>query len=341
MAVTIRDVAAAAGVSIATVSRALRGHSNISARTTERVTAVATELGYRLPARAEADAQTATQRVAIVAPFIGRWYFAKIIERIEWICREHGLESLLFRPADSTGAELDWVEHLRHFGVQGAVIITHPISEEELERLTALELPVVLIGAPRQGLSTIGIDDVAVGELATNHLLELGHRRIAIVTGFQNDPLKFRTPVDRLRGYRTALLTAGITPEPELEIHADFTAPSSFQAVLQVLARIDPPTAVFAASDEMALGVIGAARQLGLRVPEDLSVIGVDDHEIAAPLGLTTIAQPVDAIAEYAAWQLISSLNQDSRGVPARVLLPFHLEARETTGPPQAAQGAE
>lgn len=333
MAVTIRDVAAAAGVSIATVSRALRGHSNISQRTRERVAEVAAELGYQTPERAVEGSEAGFRRIAIVAPFIGRWYFAKIIERIEWICRERGFESLLFRPSDSTGAALEWVDHLRAFGAEGSIIITHPMSPEDRARLSGLGLPVVFIGDHQPGIASIGIDDVEVGELATRHLLELGHRRIAIVTGFQNDPHRFRTPVHRLQGYRQALADAGVPPDPTLELHADFTAPSSFQAVLAVLQAAQRPTAVFAASDEMALGVIGAAQHLGLRVPEDLSVVGVDDHELAAPLGLTTVAQPVDAIAEYAAWQLISNLNHGVDSAPARVSLPVELLVRRTTAP--------
>ena len=170
-----------------------------------------------------------------------------------------------------------------------------------------------------------------VGRIATEHLLDLGHTRIAIITGYENDPYNFRTPRDRLTGYEGALRQRGITPNPAYRLHSDFTAPSAYHEALSALSRPDRPTAVFAASDEIAVGVLGAARQLGLRVPEDLSVIGVDDHEVAEALGLTTIAQPVGTIAEVAAWQLISRLTTPVKTPPARVLLPVQLIERTTT----------
>ena len=331
MGITIRDVASEAGVSIATVSRALRGHTNISLRTREHVSEVAQRLGYELPDRPHPPTKSNITKIALVAPFIGRWYFAKMIEGIELITRERGFETFIFRPSDSAGQQLDWVEHLEHFNVQGAIIVTQPLSEQDVERLAQRGVPSVLVGLHQPGFTSVGIDDVEVGRIATEHLLDLGHRRIAIITGYENDPYNFRTPRDRLTGYEAALRQRGITPEPAYRLHSDFTAPSAYHEALEALSRPDRPTAIFAASDEMAVGVLGAARHLGLRIPEDLSVIGVDDHEVAEALGLTTIAQPVATIAEVAAWQLISRLTTPVKTPPARVLLPVQLIERATT----------
>lgn len=336
MALTIRDVAKEAGVSIATVSRALRGHTSISERTRNHVQAVADRMGYTLPVRnsGQADASS-VPKVAVIVPYIGRWYFAKIIEGIDAVTRERGFEVVILRVADSIGTELPLSGHLDAFEVQGALVVSQHLSDSDYRLLQLRNIPTVLVDLSDPRFTTVGIDDVAVGRRATEHLLELGHTKIAIVTGDPHDLESFTTPGERRLGYLQTLRAAGIEPRPEWEIHADFTARSADHAVRSLLAGPDLPTAVFAASDEMALGVMGAARKLGLSVPGDLSVIGVDDHDVSEAMGLTTISQPIAAMAEIAAWQLLSRISGGNE-FAGRITLPTELVVRESTAPPKA-----
>ncbi len=328
MAVTIRDVAEAAGVSIATVSRALHGMTVISARTREHVINVADQLGYEVAFRPVTPRNA--QRIAIVLPFIGRWYFAKIMEGIERITREHGIETVLLRMADSSGDAMSIAEYLSTFNVQGCIMVSLPPSESDMRMLHLQNIPTVLIDMYDNRFASVGIDDLTVGRIATNHLISLGHRRIAIVTGDPHEPKNYSTPNDRRAGYIEALNAHGIEIHPDYEIHADFTARAAADAVQKLFLLPEMPTAIFAASDEMAFGIIGAAKRVGLRIPEDLSIIGVDDHDISESVGLTTVAQPIDTMAELAAWQLVSRMTSSVQVTAQRVQMPVSLIERET-----------
>jgi len=311
VAVTIREVAQAAGVSVATVSRALHGMSVISQKTRDHVSAVALELGYELPTRPEPGIRD--RRVAIVLPFLGRWYFAKALEAIERIVREHGYEAVVLRPLDSTGQPMAVADHLEHFSVKGVIIISQPPSETDIAALEKLQLPTILIDISDNRFPHVVIDDVQVGLLATRHLIAQGHSKIALLSGDPHDPKNFSTPNDRRAGYLRAMTQAGLEIRPEFQIFADFTARGADAVVTRLLVQEDIPTAIFAASDEMAMGAMGAARRLGLRVPEDLSIVGVDDHDLAETVGLTTVAQPIETMAEMAAWQLVSQMGNEAK----------------------------
>lgn len=329
MGVTIRDVAEAAGVSIATVSRSLRNHSNISEETRNKVQTVATELGYKLPQR-NGGSKPTIKKIAIVVPFIGRWYFAQIIEGIESVMRERGIESVVFRPSSNSGEPLSIYEHLEHFGIQGVILVSKPMSEMDMAYLYRKNIPTVLIDMLDKRFTSVAIDDITVGRIATDHLINLGHQRIGMVSSDPNDPDEFSTPNHRREGFLQALKAAGIEFNPNWHLTADFTARSADAAVRGIFATGNMPTAIFAASDEMAIGVMGAARRMGLKVPQDISVIGVDNHDIAESVGLTTVGQPIDAIPEVAAWQLISRM-EDNSEPPGKFVLPVQLIVREST----------
>jgi DNA-binding LacI/PurR family transcriptional regulator len=330
VATTIRDVAKAAGVSIATVSRALRGHPAISAKTTQHVIEVATELNYDFTARLSAS-NPKPVRIAVVLPFIGRWYFAKIVEGIERVLFERGYETVLLRPRDPVGQPLSIAEHLDLYGVEGAILVSLSPDKDDFDALLRRQIPAVLIDISEPRFTQVRIDNLAVGKQAAEHLTGLGHKRIAVVSGDPNDPLNFSTPNERLHGFRVTALKSGLRPDDLIHVHADFTAKSADLAITPHLESENRPTAVFAASDEMAFGVISAARRMGIRVPEDLSVIGVDDHELADSFGLTTIAQPIDMVAEVSAWQLMSRMNSDTAPEITTVTLPVTLIDRHTT----------
>jgi DNA-binding LacI/PurR family transcriptional regulator len=167
-----------------------------------------------------------------------------------------------------------------------------------------------------------------------HHLADLGHRRIGYVGGATEGVLDFTAPVARLTGFRAALAEAGLSHDPTLEADGEFSVAGGTRAGHELLERDQPPTAIFAASDEMAIGVLRAARELGVRVPEDLSVIGIDDHEMAEIFDLTTVAQPVHEQGRVAAQQVLTALTTRSHWVPEQVVLPTQLVVRRTTAGP-------
>ncbi len=181
------------------------------------------------------------------------------------------------------------------------------------------------------GWATVRIDDAEAARTATEHLLGLGHRRIAYVGGATEGVLDFTAPAARLAGYRAALAAAGLAPDRDLEVDGEFTHRRRHPGRPEAAGPAGPATAIFAASDEMAIGVLRTARELGVRVPEDVSVIGIDDHEMAEIFDLTTIAQPVHEQGRVAAQQVLAALAGGAHWVPEQILLPTRLVVRRTT----------
>lgn len=332
MAVTIRDVAARADVSVATVSRALRNHPSISERTREHVVAVANDMGYVLPVRsAQARVESTRPRIAFIVPFVGRWYFARVLEGAERVMHDRGIDLVVSRPMDSQGRRRALAEHLQDLAVNGAVAVAMPIGDAELDSLERVGIPLVMIGVNHPNVTHVRIDDVAAGQTATRHLLELGHERIGLVSEGPFEPWAFSASSDRRNGFLKALEEARIPWDPALEVHADFTARGAEAAVERLFEMQNPPTAIVAQSDEMAYGVMSAARKHGLRVPDDLSIVGIDDHDVAAAWDLTTVAQPVDTLGELAAWQIASRVLGDVTTEVQKLIVPTSLVVRNST----------
>ncbi len=332
MAVTIRDVAEKAEVSVATVSRALRSHPSISERTREHVVAVAHEMGYVLPVRnAPARLENTRPRVALIVPFVGRWYFARVLEGAERVMHDRGIDLVVSRPVDSHGRRRALAEHLQDLGVNGAIAVSMPLGDDELDALERVGIPIVMVGVDHAKATHVRIDDVNAGLVATRHLLELGHERIGLVSEGPFEPWSFTATRDRRVGFLRAFAEAGITWDPSLEVHADFTARGAEGAVERLFSMDNPPTAIVAQSDEMAYGVMSAARRHGLSVPGDLSIVGIDDHEVAAAWDLTTVAQPVDTLGELAAWQIAARVNGDEGGKVQHLVVPTSLIIRGST----------
>lgn len=328
---TIRDVAEAAGVSIATVSRALHGLPRVSDATRQRVLAAAAELRYVASPSAASLASGQTNAIGVVAPFVNRWYFAAIVHSAEERLRKASYDLLLY----SLGTDAQ--ERRRAFSgtllskrVDAVLVLgLHPTAEE-VAALSAVGGPVAIIGADVPGWASVRIDDVAAARCAVRHLLDLGHRRIGFIGG--DDPLNTAMPGDRRTGFRAELAAAGVPARPELEAVGGFTVGGGHAAATRLLRLPDPPTALFAASDEMAMGAVQAARHAGVEVPRDLSVIGIDDHEMAGLLDLTTVAQPVVAQGVLAAEMILAALHDGDGALPS-VTVPTELVVRSTTGP--------
>jgi LacI family repressor for deo operon, udp, cdd, tsx, nupC, and nupG len=333
----IKDVAREVEMSTATVSRALRDLPGVSDETRARVMEAARRLGYVPSPSAAGLATGQTRTVAVVVPFVTQWFFAAVVQGAEEVLRERGYDLLLYNLAGDAAARHRVFEtNLLSKRVDAVLVLSLKPSPQELERLEHLERPVTVVGADLPGWATVRIDDELAARTAVGHLLELGHRRIGYVGGETVGALDYTAPTARLAGYRDSLAEAGIALDPTLEVDGDFTVTGGMRAGRELLdrpERAQRPSAVFAASDEMAIGVLRVAREIGLRVPEDLSVIGIDDHEMADSFDLTTVAQPVHEQGRVAAQQVLAAL-ADDEWRPEQVVLPTELVVRRTTAPP-------
>lgn len=334
----IEEVARRAGVSPATVSRALSGRGHVSSATRERVRMAADDLGYVVSSSASALATGRMRNVGVVLPFLNRWFYGAVVEGAE--------SALLARGYDLTLYNLRGVEERRsvfeHFllrkRVDAVIAVSLELTEREVQRLHDLGKPMVGIGGPLRGVRTLSIDDIAISRLATEHLLALGHRVIAHIGGDHAVEMDFHLPTNRRIGYEQALRAAGVEPDPRLFHTGEFTVPSGYTAAKQLLGNPSiRPTAIFAASDEMAFGALLAARDLGMDVPRDLSIIGIDDHELSGFYGLTTIAQYPMLQGRLAVDALMEELHPEHPAdEPLNVALPYDLVVRRTTARPPA-----
>ncbi|MGV9769106.1 LacI family DNA-binding transcriptional regulator [Microbacterium sp. NPDC003461] len=337
---SIAEVARLAGVSTATVSRALSGRGHVSEAARARVLTAARELGYVVSQAASSLASGRTRNVGIVLPFLGRWYFSSVLEGAQQRLMHAGYDVTLYNLAGHDGERaMVFEQFLLRQRVDAVIAVALELTDDELGTLQAIGKPHVGVGGPIPGVPTLMIDDVAVARLATEHLIGLDHRRIGIIGGDRASDLDFHVPDKRLRGWQQALTDAGITPEPRLVTQADFTVQGGYTAAKQLLGAPlrDRPTAIFAASDEMAFGAILAARDLGLDVPGDVSIAGVDDHDLAEFFGVTTVAQFPRTQGARAAEILLTQL--EPRGdelTPADTPLPYELRVRRSTARPRS-----
>lgn len=326
-------VARRAGVSTATVSRAMRGLPNVSEATRAKVLAAARELDYVVSPSASRLASGQTRTVAVVMPYVDRHYFANVLAGAEAVLRASGYDLLLYVLPDDAAREDFFARMPVRRRVDAVLVLTLPLKPAQVEQFLALDMPVAAVGMGFPGVAAVSIDDSAAARSAVDHLINLGHRRIAMIGGgvSEAEPNPFTTPEMRRAGYRAALTGAGIPLVPEYEVDGQYTSAGGEHAMAQLLSLPSSPTAVFAQSDRMAYGALHALRRMGLACPDDVSVIGIDDHETAEALDLTTVAQPMHAQGAEAARQLLDALSGEQ---PVDVLLPTHLVLRSTTAAP-------
>jgi len=333
----INEVADLAGVSTATVSRALSGNGHVSPATRERVKDAALQLGYVVSSSASSLATGRSKNVGVVIPFLNRWFYSSVLEGAEQALLGHGYDLTLYNLSGGGDERRSVFEHfLLRKRVDAVIAISLELTADEVTRLLDMNKPIVGVGGPLPGVRTLSIDDVQVARLATEHLLSLGHRSIAHIGGNLASERDFHLPTNRRVGYESALESVGIPIDPELFQAADFTLEGGYNAAKQLLGNPRKrPTAVFAASDEMAIGTILAARDMGLSVPDDVSVIGVDDHELAEFFGLTTVAQ-FPAEQGRRAVEILMDLLHPGRAAlgGGDIPLDFELIVRRTTARP-------
>ncbi len=331
---TIKDVADKLNVSTATVSRALRGLPNVTPSTRERVLQAAKELNYSIDPRASHLASGRTMNIGIIMPLADTWFYSKLATAAEATLIEHNYYVTRYNIAslgDQT-EHLKWLSSGRH--VDGLIVATVALSKEDIEILHNLNVPVVTVETKTDDFASISIDNALAARIATRYMINLGHEQIGIITGLQDDPMHFSVPQERLKGYYAALREYEIEARPELEVSGNFSLAGGAEAMIELLSVRYPPTAVFAFSDEMAIGALKSIREMNLRVPEDISVIGFDDHDMAEYVGLTTVHQPVAEYGEKATSLLLDLLEDPKNDNQAHLELDTHLIIRSTTGPP-------
>lgn len=329
--VGIDEVARRAGVSTATVSRALSGRGPVSAATRQRVLVAADELGYVVSAPASALATGRTRAIGVVVPFLDRWFFSTVLAGISDALVRQGYDITLYSvSADAAERRRVFDDHLRRRRIDGVITIALELDAAESALLRGLGIPVVAIAGPMPLLTTLTVDDLAVGRLATRHLLDLGHRRIAHIGADAATDAVSSVPALRRRGFAEEMDAAGAVPAFAA---GDFTIDGGSAAARALLDGPERPTAIFAASDEMAIGAVLAAREAGLRVPEDVSIIGVDGNDLGRWFGLTTVDQFARGQGERAAEAVLAELD-GAEPATRRGTLPFALLERGSTAAP-------
>lgn len=286
----IAEVAALAGVSKATASRALSGSGYVSEATRAKVTDAAEQLQYVPSTHAVGLATGRTKTIGVLMPLVSRWFFAEVLEGIQAALLERGMDLTLYQAPPGTPArEKILRELLVRKRIEGLIAVGLEPTDPEWERLTALQKPLVAIVGSSPRASIIAIDDDHAVRRATQHLIALGHRRIAFIGG---DGRADSPQVDRNRfaGYRDAMADAGLA-DSIAHIHSPVSLPGGYSAAVDALDARDRPTGLVAVCDEVAVGAIIAARRLGIQVPGELSVTGIDDHEYAEMFSLTTLEQ--------------------------------------------------
>jgi LacI family transcriptional regulator len=323
---TIAEVARQAGVGVATVSRVLNGSPAVREETRRRVLAAIAELGYAPNPAARALSTGRTLSIGVVAPFFTRPSVIERLRGVSDVLAAAGYQLVLFdveRPGQDTVSF-----RTLPGGLDGLLSISLCPPEADLARFEAASMPVVLVDHPDERLPRVYTDDVAGGRLATEHLLALGHRRIAFIGDVERNPHGFTSSAMRRSGYEQALAAAGCAIEPELVRRAAHGREPAAALTRELLSSQRPPTAIFAASDTQAFGALEAAESLGVDVPGDLSVVGYDDIELARYMGLTTVAQPLHESGVCGAQMLLDALG--GAAISGRQL-PVELTVRTST----------
>jgi LacI family transcriptional regulator, repressor for deo operon, udp, cdd, tsx, nupC, and nupG len=330
---TIEDVATAAGVSVATVSRALRGLPNVAPSTRERVAEVAATLNYQADPAASRLAAGRTGTITVMVPHLSSWYFSHVIAGAEAVSAEAGYDFLVIGVGSRAECSrlLDERYHLER-RTDGVVLVNMPASDDEAESLRSRGIALATVGSYSPGYPSVRVDDFAVGVMAAQHLAALGHRRLGLITGQGDDPMNFEVPQLRHAGFVKGLADLGRQLDPSLVASGDFGIDGGQEAMALLLDHPDPPTAVFAMSDEMAFGALMELEHRGLRPGLDVSLIGVDDHEFARVVALTTISQQVAAQGALAARAVVASM-AGTPVPPEPIPSPVELVVRTTTGP--------
>jgi LacI family transcriptional regulator len=332
---TIAEIAAEAGVSVPTVSKVLNGRPDVAATTRALVEEAITRHGYQRRRGAGRPASR-PRLVELVFHEHGGPWAVEIIKGVESVAGPARVGIVLSELGGAHRPQQEWLDDVLARRPLGVIAVLSSLDEAQRRQLETRSIPFVVVdtyGEPPSGVPTVGSANWNGGLAATRHLLGLGHRRVAVISG-PPDVLCSRARVD---GFRSALDGAGVPVDPSFVRYGNFFVEGGYQHGMDLLGRADRPTAIFAGSDFQALGVLRAARELGLRVPEDLSVVGYDDLPISRWIGppLTTVRQPLQEMASTAT-RMVLDLAEGSTPTNLRIDLAIELVVRESTAPPPA-----
>lgn len=331
--VTLSDVATEAGVSLATISKVLNGRPDVSPGTRERIEELLRAHGYQ---RRSGGSTTKAELIELVFHELDRIWSMELIDGVESVAKENGLSVVLTVTGDRHSPGSEWLEGVLRRRPAGVVLVFSDLAPELRERLRSRAIPFVIVdpaGDPSPDVPSVGSANWSGGLAATRHLIELGHRRIAAITG----PADMMCSLARLDGYRSAMNSAGHAIEPAWVRYGDFHVEGGRRQAMELLGLPNRPTAIFAGSDLQALGTLEAARSLGLRVPEDVSIVGYDDIPLSRWVSprLTTVHQPLRQMGVEAA-KLVLRVGTDPSGPSPRMDLATSLVVRDSTAPPPA-----
>ena len=337
---TIREIARAAGVSIATVSRVINGRPDVSPQTREAVLRVVRERGFSTNRNARALSGGRTGLVGVTLPILEAAYFAVIVSGTAEALYEHDMRIVLCPTLHQHEREVTLLDRLMHGTTDGAVLMLPEESNAELRALQQSGYPFVVVD-PRvqldEGIPAVSAGNASGARAATEHLLSRGHRRIGAIMG----PADWMASTERLNGYRAALAAAGVLAAPELVVESDFSIESGEAAAGALLDLPERPTAIFGFNDNVAIGALRAAAARGIRAPDELSVVGFDDSEQSALVtpALTTVRQPLAEMGRMAVSLLLRLLDHQ-RVEAMSIELATRLVVRDSTAAPVAAAPA-
>src|SRR5581483_5725146 len=336
MTATIQDVAHRAGVGLGTVSRVINQSPLVSSETRARVLRAIAELNYVPNSTARGLSRGRTNTIAVIVPFFTRPAMMERLRGVEHTLVPTEYDLIVYNVETPERRDQCLRQVPRRGRVDGVLIISLPPRETDVPHLASANVPIVLLDAHHPSLKKLNrlvVEDVKGGEQITEFLIRLGHRRIGFVGDAPASPFHFTSSHDRLIGYRNVLRRAGIPYRPEYIGLAEHGRTQARQSADKMLRLPEPPTAIFAASDTEAMGVLDAARALGLSVPRDLSVVGYDDIEVAEYLGLTTMRQFLYESGKRGVERLLCTI-QDPSAKPICQVLPTDLIVRQTTAAP-------
>ena len=338
---TIQDVARYADVAVGTVSRVINGSPGVKPATRQRVLDAIGELDYSPNLIARSMTSRRTGSVGVIVPFFTRPFFSEVLQGVEVALTQAGREFMLYNVQSNEQCESYFRTLPKQRKVDGLLVISLYPDDATAAGFRRADMPVVLIDAYHPLLTSLVVNNVEGAYQAVKCLIEYGHRRIGFINGITEGDFRFNPGNDRFVGLHRALGEAGVLYEPDLVLTAEWDRQGGRQAALQLLTRSERPTAIFAASDIQAVGVLEAARALHLLVPADLSVIGFDGIELSEIMELSTVQQPMQHMGELGAQKLIAQIEgyADARSRPELIRLqPSLVQRRTITTPPPMSE---
>lgn len=330
--ITIHDVARLADVGIGTVSRVLNDHPSVRPATRERVRAVIAQLQFKPNPIARSMISKRTDSIGVIVPFFTRPFHIEVLQGVQSALIREDKEMVLYSVENDTQRDHYFSEVPMHRKVDGLLIISLPPSDAVCRRFRDRNMPVVLVDAYSPHLTSIIVDNVEGAYIATRSLIEKGHRRIGFINGIVEGNFKFNQAHERLAGFHRALDEAGLPHEADLVQASAWNRHAGRESALKILSLEKRPTAIFAASDLHAIGVLEAAREKGITVPDELSVMGFDGIELSELLDVSTVQQPMQHMGSLGILKLMEHMG-DASQQPELIRLSTTLIERRTTAP--------